>query len=195
MSCSFPFPRSWVCNRAHSTAPVSRNLMGSRGFSGGEVKSLIQWRILQTVKNLPVTQETQVQLLGWEDLLEKATHWSGQPTPVFSPGESRGWRSLAATVQGVTKSRLWPSDWHFAVYIKCYEEDKNHLPRQQGKGSTHNLVGRFSLVLFIEKLAQCLTHSQYYHWLWTVLNFFFKIPFRASDMHLNDSWCSCVLGG
>ena len=32
----------------------------------------------QTVKNLPTVQETQVQSLGWEDLLEKgiATHSS-----------------------------------------------------------------------------------------------------------------------
>ena len=32
--------------------------------------------VAQTVKNLPVMQETQVRFLGWEDLLEKgmATH-------------------------------------------------------------------------------------------------------------------------
>ena len=35
-------------------------------------------------------QETQVWSLGWEDLLEKER----QPTPVFLPGESQGWRSL-----------------------------------------------------------------------------------------------------
>ena len=34
--------------------------------------------VAQTVKHLPITWETQVQLLGWEDLLEKemATHSS-----------------------------------------------------------------------------------------------------------------------
>ena len=37
-----PFSRCWGCNSARNTAPVSRNLMGSRGFPGGEVKSLIQ---------------------------------------------------------------------------------------------------------------------------------------------------------
>ena len=41
----------------------------------------------QLVKNLPATQETWVQSLGWENLLEKgtATHYSGQNTghPVF----------------------------------------------------------------------------------------------------------------
>ena len=38
----------------------------------------------QTVKTLPEVLETQAQILGWEDPLEKA--W--QPTPVFLPGES-----------------------------------------------------------------------------------------------------------
>ena len=37
----------------------------------------------QTVKNPPAMWETQVQSLGWEDLLEK-----GLPMPVFLPGES-----------------------------------------------------------------------------------------------------------
>ena len=41
---------------------------------------------LRRVKNLPAIQETQVRSLGWEDHLE--------PIPVFSPGESHGWRSL-----------------------------------------------------------------------------------------------------
>ena len=35
-------------------------------------------------------QETQVQSLGWEDLLEKT--W--QPTPVFLPGKFHGQRNL-----------------------------------------------------------------------------------------------------
>ena len=44
------------------------------------MKKLDFWAPLmaQTVKNLPAMQETQVQSLGWEDLLEKkmATHFS-----------------------------------------------------------------------------------------------------------------------
>ena len=32
--------------------------------------------VAQLVKNLPATQETWVQSLGWEDLLDKATHSS-----------------------------------------------------------------------------------------------------------------------
>ena len=44
----------------------------------------------QTVKNLPVVQETWIQSLGWEDPLEKgmATHCS------VLPGEFHGQRSL-----------------------------------------------------------------------------------------------------
>ena len=42
------------------------------------------------VKNLPAMQETQVQYLGWEDPLEKGI----QPTPLFLPGESHGYRIL-----------------------------------------------------------------------------------------------------
>ena len=44
----------------------------------------------QTVKNLPVMQETQVQSMGQEDPLEK-----GMATPEFLPGEYFGQRSLA----------------------------------------------------------------------------------------------------
>ena len=40
--------------------------------------------VAQLVKNLPATQETWIQSLGWEDPLEK--EW--QPTPGFLPGES-----------------------------------------------------------------------------------------------------------
>ena len=36
-------------------------------------------------------QETQLQSLGWEDLLEKEI----EPTQVFLPGKSHGQRSLA----------------------------------------------------------------------------------------------------
>ena len=54
----------------------------------------------QTVKNLPAMQETQVQALGWADLLEKgmATHssilaweisWTGEPGGLQSMGLQR----------------------------------------------------------------------------------------------------------
>ena len=43
--------------------------------------------VAQTVKRLPTMQETQVQSLGWEDLLEKgmATHSS-----ILAPAKKRG---------------------------------------------------------------------------------------------------------
>ena len=44
----------------------------------------------QIVKTLPITQETWVQSLGWEDPLEREWH----PTPVFLPEEFHGQRSL-----------------------------------------------------------------------------------------------------
>ena len=40
--------------------------------------------VAQVVKNLPATQETWVQSLGWEDPLEEGM----EPTQVFLPGES-----------------------------------------------------------------------------------------------------------
>ena len=44
--------------------------------------------MVQMVKNLSAMQETQVQSLSQEDLLEK-----GMATyPVFLPGESHGWK-------------------------------------------------------------------------------------------------------
>ena len=43
----------------------------------------------QTVKNLPSTQETRVQSLGWEDPLEK------EMAPAFLAGEFHGQGSLA----------------------------------------------------------------------------------------------------
>ena len=47
--------------------------------------------IAQSVNSLPEMQETRVQFLGQEDLLERK--W--QPTPVFLPGEPHGQRNVA----------------------------------------------------------------------------------------------------
>ena len=56
--------------------------------------------VAQKVKNLPAIQETQVQSLGHEDLLEK----KGMATPpVFLPGEFYGQRSLVGYSQWVHK--------------------------------------------------------------------------------------------
>ena len=57
--------------------------------------------VVQTVKNLPAMQETQVQYLGWEDPLEEgiATHSSILAWRI--PMEKGAWQ---ATVHGVAKS-------------------------------------------------------------------------------------------
>ena len=52
------------------------------------------------VKNPPAKQETQVQSLGGEDLLEKKTS-----TPVFLLGESMDRGAWRVTVHGVAKSQ------------------------------------------------------------------------------------------
>ena len=55
----------------------------------------------QTVYNLPAMQETWVQSLDQEDLVEKA-----MATPVFLPGEFHGQRNLTGyTVHGVARVR------------------------------------------------------------------------------------------
>ena len=55
--------------------------------------------VVQMVKNLPATQETQVQILGWEDPLEKemATHSSILAWRITDRG---AWQ---ATVHGVAR--------------------------------------------------------------------------------------------
>ena len=55
------------------------------------VITLLASLVAQMVKNLPSTQETQVQSLDREDPLKKEM----ATTPVFLPGESHGQRSLA----------------------------------------------------------------------------------------------------
>jgi len=47
--------------------------------------------VAQMVKSLPAVWETGVQSLGWKDPPWKRK-W--QPTPVFLPGKSHGWKSL-----------------------------------------------------------------------------------------------------
>ena len=72
----------------------------------------------QMVKSLHAMQETWVQSLGWEDLLEKRP----ATTPVFLPGEFHGQRSWQVTIHGVSKSwtRLSSCHFHFS-FLHCYE--------------------------------------------------------------------------
>ena len=55
--------------------------------------------VARAVKNLPTTQETWVQSLGWEDLLEKGT-----ATHSSIPAWRIPWTEGLHTVHGVTKS-------------------------------------------------------------------------------------------
>ena len=75
----------------------------------------------QTVKHLPTMQETQVQSLGQEDLLEKqmATHSSILACKfpwMEEPGRAR--------VHGVAKSQIWLRD--FTFLINCFLVKKKH---------------------------------------------------------------------
>ena len=61
---------------------------------------LSQNHTLKIVKNLPAMQETQVQSLGLEDILEKGM----TSCQVFLPGEVQGQKAWWATLHGVAKS-------------------------------------------------------------------------------------------
>ena len=78
---------------------TGKNILLSRQTFVGKVMSLL-FRLAQMVKHLPTMWETQVQSLGWEDLLEKemATHssilawkipWMEEPGRLQSIGSQR----------------------------------------------------------------------------------------------------------
>ena len=62
--------------------------------------------VAQSVKNLSTVQETQIQSLGWEDLLEEemATH------PSILAWKIPWTEDPGRPVHGVTKSQTWLSD-------------------------------------------------------------------------------------
>ena len=77
----------------------------------GEVTTLWAFLVTQAVKNLPTTQETQVQALGWEDPLEKgmATHSSILAWRIPWTGEAGGKESMGSQRvghNGVTNTSL-----------------------------------------------------------------------------------------
>ena len=66
--------------------------------------------VAQVVKRLPTMRETQVQSLGWEDLLEKetATHsgilawevpWTEEPNGLQSTRSQKNWHDLVTKQQ------------------------------------------------------------------------------------------------
>ena len=67
------------------------------------------------VKNLPASQETWVQFLGWEDPLEEEVATLSSILVWRIPMDREAWQ---ATVHGVAKSQTWLSDstQHKRVY-------------------------------------------------------------------------------
>ena len=55
-----------------------------------------------------------------------------QPTPVIFPGKSHGWRSLAGTVYGVTKSRTRLSNFISTFTFKEETQAGKHLNTRLG---------------------------------------------------------------
>ena len=85
------------------------SLRTSKGFSLGA--SLVA----QMVKCLPAMQETWVQSLGQEYPLEKEM----QPTPVFLPGKSCGWRSLVGYSSWDCKELDMTEQLHVGAILPC----------------------------------------------------------------------------
>ena len=103
----------------HQSFPASGSFPVSQLFTSGE-----DFPVAQMVKCLSTMRETWVRSLGWEGLLEKEM----EPTPVFLPGKSHGWRSLVGyspwgCKELDTAEQLhflyfhirWPNDWRFGT--------------------------------------------------------------------------------
>ena len=65
------------------------------------------------VKNPPAMWGTWVRSLAWEDSLEKGTAF--QYSGLENSMDRGAWQ---ATVQGITKSQTWLSNFHFDEFIK-----------------------------------------------------------------------------
>jgi len=74
---------------------------------------IVVWASLvaQRLKRLPPMRETGVRSLGKEDPLEK------EPTPVFLPGESHGWRSLVGYRPRGCKESDMTQRLHYTLYV------------------------------------------------------------------------------
>ena len=84
--------------------------------------------VAQRVKCLPAMRKTWVQSLHWEDPRRKK--W--QPTPVFLPEKSHGWRSLVGYGPGGCKESDTTERLHFLFTFNCYTRNfynKNVLCR------------------------------------------------------------------
>ena len=79
--------------------------------------------VVQTVKNLPTVQETWVP--SWVGKISWRRKW--QPTPIFLPGESQGWGSLADCSPYSSQGRkelflqivIFFFRWHYGYFFKA----------------------------------------------------------------------------
>ena len=69
--------------------------------------------VTQRLKCLPAMPKTSVQSRGWEDPWRRK--W--QPTPVFLPGESHGWRSLVGYSPRGCKESDTTEQLHFTAFF------------------------------------------------------------------------------
>ena len=94
--------------------------------------------VAQRVNNTPTMRETWVRSLGWEDPLEKGTHWKSYPLQYSGLENSMDRGAWQATVHGVTKSWTWLSDFHIHTpLIQLPLQDKNVSPK-----CPHQLSGK-----------------------------------------------------
>ena len=97
---SWGFPGSSVGKESACNAGDPNSIPESGRSTGEGIDYPLQysWAFLvaQLVKNLPATQESPVQSLGWEDAWVGKIPWrrEGLPTSVVSPGEFHGLYSL-----------------------------------------------------------------------------------------------------
>ena len=119
----------------------------------------------QMVKSLPAMQETQVQFLGWEDHLEKATHssilawrisWAEEPGRLQSIGSHRVWHD-------------WVTDTHTHTHTQNGEFDDYN--RQEAENMVQmvgmwvdmvkGVCGNSFQIEKIEKLKQLERHREW----------------------------------
>ena len=114
------FPSSSAGKESTCNAGDPGSIPGSGRFTGEGISYPLQYSwvslVVQLVKNLPAMQETLVQSLGWEDLLEKgvATHSSilawRIPWTVQSMGSQRVGHNCVTFIHSIG-SRLLFVDW------------------------------------------------------------------------------------
>ena len=115
------------CSVGKESTYNAGSIPGSGRSAGESIGYPIQYSwasiVAQLVKNLPAMQETWIQSLDWEDLLEKGRE--RLPTPVLWPGEFHGLHSprdskeLDTTEQLFTLQPVLRSSCPFSVRKPC----------------------------------------------------------------------------